>query len=72
MTRSIRQSGSKNVVCVSYTKNLFTSENVLLGAVILGIGALGEKFKSRREEWDEKKNDYDLWRQGILLANAIS
>jgi hypothetical protein len=57
MTRSIRQSGSKNVVCVSYTKNLFTSENVLLGAVILGIGALGEKFKSRREEWDENRTD---------------
>jgi hypothetical protein len=57
MTRSIRQSGSKNVVCVSYTKNLFTPENVLLGAVILGIGALAEKFKSRRAEWDEHRTD---------------
>ena len=57
MTRSIRQSGSKNVVCVSYTKNLFTPENVLLGAVILGIGALAEKFKSKREEWDKNTTD---------------
>ncbi|MDB4839872.1 hypothetical protein OAH75_00955 [Nitrosopumilus sp.] len=57
MTRSIRQSGSKNVVCVSYTKNLFTPENVLLGAVILGIGTLAEKFKSRREKWDENRTD---------------
>jgi len=57
MTRSIQQSGSKNVVCVSYTKNLFTPENILLGAVILGIGALAEKFKSRREEWDENRTD---------------
>jgi hypothetical protein len=57
MTRSIQQSGSKNVVCVSYTKNLFTPENIFLGAVILGIGALAEKFKSRREEWDENRTD---------------
>jgi hypothetical protein len=57
MTRLIRQSGSENVVCVSYTKNLFTPENVLLGAVILGIGALAEKFKSRRAEWDENRTD---------------
>ena len=57
MTRSIQQSGSKNVVCVSYTKNLFTPENILLGAVILGIGALAEKFKSRRGEWDENRTD---------------
>ncbi len=57
MTRSIRQSGNNNVVCISYTKNLFTPENILLGAVILGIGALAEQFKGRRDEWDEKGTD---------------
>ena len=57
MTRSIRQSGNNNVVCISYTKNLFTPENILLGAVILGIGALAEQFKGRRDEWDKEGTD---------------
>ena len=56
-TMSIRQSGSKNVVCVSYTKNLFTSENILLGSIIIGIESLAEKFKERREEWDKYSVD---------------
>ena len=57
MTRSIRQSGSTKIVCTSYSKNLFTPENLLLGAVILGIGALAEKYIDRRIEWDPKTID---------------
>ena len=63
-TMSIRQSGSKNVVCVSYTKNLFTSENILLGSIIIGIESLAEYFKERREEWD--KNSVDQHRMKYL------
>ena len=57
MTRTIRQSGSKNVVCVSYTKNLFTPENILLGSIIIGIETLAEKFKSFLEKQEPKKTD---------------
>ncbi|MDC0242354.1 hypothetical protein OAK22_01730 [Nitrosopumilus sp.] len=57
MTRSIRQSGNNNVVCISYTKNMFTPENLLLGAIILGIGSLADQFKGRRDEWDEPGTD---------------
>ena len=57
MTRSIRKSGNGNVVCISYVRNVFTPENILLGAVILGIGTLAEKFKARRHEWDPKGTD---------------
>jgi len=57
MTRSIRQSGSTKIVCTSYSKNLFTPENLLLGAVILGIGALAEKYIDKRIEWDPKTID---------------
>jgi len=55
MTRVIRQSGSNNVVCVSYTKNLFTPENILLGSIIIGIETLAEKFKSFLEKQEPKK-----------------
>lgn len=64
MTRSIRQSGNSNVVCISYTKNLFTPENIFLGAIILGIGTLADKFRSRREEWD--KEGIDDFRMSML------
>jgi len=57
MTRSIRKSGNSNVVCISYARNMFTPENILLGAVILGIGALAEKFKAKRQEWDPEGID---------------
>ena len=57
MTRSIRKSGNSNVVCISYARNVFTPENILLGAVILGIGALAEKFKAKRQEWDPEGID---------------
>ena len=57
MTRSIRKSGNSNVVCISYARNVFTPENILLGAVILGIGALAEKFKAKRQKWDPDETD---------------
>ena len=36
-------------------KTCLRPENVLLGAVILGIGALAEKFKSRRKNGIQKR-----------------
>ena len=57
MTRSIRKSGNSNVVCISYARNAFTPENILLGAVIFSIGALAEKFKAKRQKWDPDETD---------------
>ena len=36
---------------------MFMPENILLGAIILGIGTLAEKFKSSRQMWDEEGTD---------------
>ena len=55
LTQAIRQSGSKNIVCASYTKNLFTPENILLGSIIIGIESLAEKFKLLLEKQEPKK-----------------
>ena len=57
MTRSIRQSGGNKIVCISYEKNLFTPENILLGAIILAIGDLADRFKDKRWEWDQTLTD---------------
>ena len=57
MTRSIRQTGNGNLICISYARNMFMPENILLGAIILGIGTLAEKFKSSRQMWDEEGTD---------------
>ena len=73
MTRSIRKSGnSTKIVCISYCKKyLFTPENILLGAVILGIGALAEKFKAIEDiEWDPE--GIDSFRMYNYLDDVIS
>ncbi len=45
-----RNQPTNQVVCSTYAKNLFIPENVLLGAVILGINALATKFYEQKEE----------------------
>lgn len=43
-TRILRQQGSSNIICTVYSKNLFVAENILLGAILLGINHLAHKF----------------------------
>ena len=52
-TRILRQTGSPKLVCIEYSKNLFTYENVLLAAVLLGINAMATKFLEKRAEWKD-------------------
>ena len=53
-TRVLRQTDGSKLVCVEYSKNLFTHENVLLAAVILGVNTMATKFLEGRSEWEEK------------------
>jgi len=44
-TRNLRRNqGTQNVICSVNTKDIFISENILLGAVLLGINLLATKF----------------------------
>ena len=56
-TRVLHQTNKKKLVCIVYTKNLFTPENVLLGALILGINELARKFLGVYDEWREHDDD---------------
>ena len=56
-TRILHQTNKKKLVCIVYTKNLFTPENVLLGALILGINELARKFLGVYDEWREHDDD---------------
>ena len=56
-TWALNQTGSTKLVCITYEKNIFTPENVMLGYIILSINSVADKFLSRRDEWDK---DYVL------------
>ena len=43
-TRILQQINPTSVVCYTFQKNLFTAENILIGALILGINSLAIKF----------------------------
>ena len=53
-TRVLRQAGGSELVCIEYSKNIFTPENVLLAALILGINTMATKFLELRKKWEDR------------------
>ena len=77
-TMELQRRNSQNVVCVTYVNDLFTPENILLGAVILGINSLANKFlnniNSNPEEFDishKKKIEQIMDFTGFLLRDKF-
>ena len=74
-TRILRQTGSTNVVCIEHSKNLFTHENVLLAAAILGIEEMARIFLKKRAHWEEKAGKmkpYKMTGQVEMLESVIN
>ena len=74
-TRILRQTGSPNVVCIEHSKNLFTHENVLLAAAILGIEEMARIFLKKRAHWEEKAGKmkpYKMTGQVEMLESVIN
>ena len=74
-TRILRQTGSLKLVCIEHSKNLFTHENVLLAAVILGIEEMARVFLVRRDEWKEVTDamePYKIIGQEKMLESVIN
>lgn len=68
-TRVLRQAGGSKLVCIEYSKNMFTPENVLLAALILGINTMATRFLELRSKW---KDRYKEERQVEKLNGIIS
>ena len=68
-TRILRQQGSSNIICTVYSKNLFVPENILLGAILLGIRHLAYKFKNDGRA--EKLKNFDPDYHGKKLDKII-
>ena len=56
-TRVLRQAGGSELVCIEYSKNMFTPENVLLAALILGINTMARTFLAMRDDWKETERE---------------
>jgi hypothetical protein len=67
-TRMLRQTDTSSVVCIQYSKNVFTHENVLLAALILGINTMATKFLELPAPDDKKKQ---LTEEQIEKLNGI-
>ena len=52
-TWALEQTGSSKLVCLTYEKNVFTPENVMLGYIIHSIYHVAIQYLKRRKEWDE-------------------
>jgi hypothetical protein len=64
-TRILRQIENKKLVCIQYSKNLFTYENVLLSAVILGINNYGMKLIAKKAEWKVLQSQKEVYVQKL-------
>ena len=74
-TRILRQTGSPNVVCIEHSKNLFTHENVLLAAVILGIEGMAGKYLQDMRVWKRETGamkPYKIIGQDKMLESVIN
>ena len=59
-TWTLKQTGSSKLVCLTYEKNIFTPENIMLGYIIHSINHVATEYLNRRKEWDENNLYSDL------------
>jgi hypothetical protein len=59
-TWTLKQTGSSKLVCLTYEKNIFTPENIMLGYIIHSINHVATEYLNRRKEWDENNLYNDL------------
>ena len=64
-TRILRQIENKKLVCIQYSKNLFTYENVLLAAVILGINTMAMQYLQKKAEWQVSQSQTEVYVQKL-------
>ena len=64
-TRILRQIVNKKLVCIQYSKNLFTYENMLLSAVILGINNYGMKLIAKKAKWKVLQSQKEVYVQKL-------
>jgi len=74
-TRILRQTGSLKLVCIEHSKNLFTHENVLLAAVILGIEGMAGKYLKDMRVWKRQTaamEPYEIIGHEKMLESVIN
>jgi hypothetical protein len=59
-TWALKQRGSSKLVCLTYVKNIFTPENVMLGYIIHSISYVAMEHMKWLKEWDENNRYGDL------------
>ena len=67
-TWTLKQTGSSKLVCLTYKKNIFTPENIMLGYIIHSINHVATEYLNRRKEWDEN----NLYSNLVMKLEVIS
>ena len=67
-TWALKQTGSSKLVCLTYEKNIFTPENIMLGYIIHSINHVATEYLNRRKEWDEN----DLYSDLVIKLKDLS